>query len=131
MAKLVDYKDVLECIDLAIKYGWTLEEFKESVKGWKDFIETDEWHSVDEELPTNENATRICENATWICHENGAIHYDLWNGDRGADGMYADGEEFEMSGWWGSSDDRENRITHWKRVTKPIPPAEYRKEYKF
>ena len=124
MAKLVDYKDVLECIDLAIKYGWTLEEFKASVNGWMDFVETDDWHSVDEELPTNENAT-------WICHENGAINYDLWNGDRGMTGMLVDGEEFEMSGWWGDSDDRENRITHWKRVTTPIPPHEYRKEYKF
>ena len=36
MNKLVDYKDVLECLEHAIKAGWTLEEFKDSAKNWQE-----------------------------------------------------------------------------------------------
>ena len=50
MAKLVDVKDVIDCLKIGIKTGWTLEEFAESVKNdWRDFVEIDDWKSVDDE----------------------------------------------------------------------------------
>ena len=50
MAKLVDVKDVIDCLKIGIKAGWTLEEFAESVKNdWRDFVEIDDWKSVDDE----------------------------------------------------------------------------------
>ena len=61
MAKLVDVKDVIDCFEIGIKAGWTLEEFAESVKNdWRDFVEIDDWKSVDEELPAEEMLN------TWI-----------------------------------------------------------------
>ena len=51
MAKLVDYQDVKDCIDLAIKRGYTLEEFRGSVELWDDFVDGYRWISVDERLP--------------------------------------------------------------------------------
>lgn len=51
MAKLVDYQDVKDCIDLAIKHGCTLEEFRDHVEQWDDFVDGYRWISVDEKLP--------------------------------------------------------------------------------
>lgn len=51
MAKLVDYQDVKDCIDLAIKHGLTLKQFRGHVELWDDFVDGYRWISVDERLP--------------------------------------------------------------------------------
>ena len=119
MNKLVDYKDVLECLEYAIKAGWTLEEFKDHVENWQDFVEVDEWHSVDEELPTQEGC------CTWVAFADGTVDEDSWTGKRGEEAQWATGEKFVESGWWSWCDDHENRITHWKAQTTPRHPKEF------
>ena len=37
--KCVDFTDVRDCVKLGISYGWTLEEFLESMDLWEDFVE--------------------------------------------------------------------------------------------
>ena len=39
MAKLVDIEDAKECANIAIKWGWSLQEFRESMEQWDDTIE--------------------------------------------------------------------------------------------
>jgi len=39
MRRLVDYEDVKLCVDLAIKHGITLRDFRESVDYWDDFVD--------------------------------------------------------------------------------------------
>ena len=123
MAKLVDYLDVLWILEYCAENRWTADEiFNEALK-WNDFIVTDDWKSVDEELPAEK-----CK--TWVCFENGTIEMDNWNGDRGECGQYAipvirDSRyvyKFIRSGWYQNTDDSGNRITHWKKVTIPRPP---------
>lgn len=121
MAKLVDMKDVIECLEIGIKAGWTLEEFAENVDEWRDFVEIDDWKSVDDELPTEEMLN------TWICFADGAVEEDTWTGKRGEEGIWASGERFTESGWYTNCrDDHANRITHWKKQTTPKPPIVYR-----
>ena len=121
MAKLVDVKDVIDCLEIGIKAGWTLEEFAESVKNdWRDFVEIDDWKSVDDELPAEEMLN------TWICFADGTVEEDTWTGKRGEEGIWASGERFTESGWYTYCDDHECRITHWKKQTTPKPPVIYR-----
>lgn len=121
MAKLVDVKDVIDCLKIGIKAGWTLKEFLESVENdWHDFVEIDDWKSVDEELPTEEML------GTWVCFADGIVEEDVWTGKRGEEGIWASGERFTESGWYTYCDDHENRITHWKKQTTPKPPIVYR-----
>lgn len=121
MAKLVDMRDVIDCLKIGIKAGWTLEEFAESVKNdWRDFVEIDDWKSVDDELPAEEMLN------TWICFADGTVEEDTWAGKRGEEGIWASGERFTESGWYTYCDDHECRITHWKKQTTPKPPIVYR-----
>ena len=121
MAKLVDVKDVIDCLEIGIKAGWTLEEFAESVKNdWRDFVEIDDWKSVDDELPAEEMLN------TWVCFADGMVEEDTWTGKRGEEGIWANGERFTESGWYTYCDDHANRITHWKKQTTPKPPIVYR-----
>jgi hypothetical protein len=120
MAKLVDMRDVIECLEIGIKAGWTLKEFAENVDEWRDFVEIDDWKSVDEELPTEEMLN------TWICFADGTVEEDTWTGKRGEEGIWASGERFTESGWYTYCDDHECRITHWKKQATPKPPIVYR-----
>lgn len=51
MAKCVDYQDVKDCIDYAIRGGYTLADFRAQVELWNDFVDAYRWISVDERLP--------------------------------------------------------------------------------
>lgn len=39
MSKLVDIEDAKKCADIAIKWGWSLPEFRENMDEWEDFVE--------------------------------------------------------------------------------------------
>ena len=121
MAKLVDMRDVIECLEIGIKAEWSLKEFLEVVKNeWRDFVEIDNWKSVDEELPAEEMLN------TWICFADGTVEEDTWTSKRGEEGVWADGGHFTESGWYTYCDDHECKITHWKKQTTPKPPVIYR-----
>ena len=39
MAKLVDIEDAKTCADIAIKWEWSLQQFRENMEEWDDTIE--------------------------------------------------------------------------------------------
>lgn len=45
MARCVDFEDVKTCVDIGIRNGWTLEDFRDSMEEWDDFVDAYAWRT--------------------------------------------------------------------------------------
>ena len=65
MSKCVDYEDVKMCVELAIKSGMSLEQFREHMDLWTDFVEGRRWIPCSDRPP--EDLEEV--NVTWVNHD--------------------------------------------------------------
>lgn len=93
MSKCVDFEDVKVIVELGIKNGWTLQDFRENMDLWDDFVEGYRWRLCSEEMPK-------CEQEVLICTEKKIVGKNSYIDNIITPAIYEDGTLLEKDSSW-------------------------------
>jgi hypothetical protein len=108
MSKCVDYEDVKMCVELAIKSGMPLEQFREHMDLWTDFVEGQRWIPCSERLPKDDDYK------PFSYYEDGVVFFCT------KDGKVGFGWYYESTREWANEDDNTvGDVIAWMPLPEP------------